>query len=89
MPLPFCERLKRPPKQISDIGIFDVYEGEEIGQGKKSLQSKLTYSSNATFTEAELQKISNDIIKSVKNSIQQHAWTRFFHFGSLFIFYFS
>ena len=54
-------------EQISDIGIFDVYEGDEIGHGKKSIAVKIQLTpSDATFTEAELQKISNDIIKSVE-----------------------
>ncbi len=53
--------------QISDIGIFDVYEGAEIGHGKKSIAVKVQLTpDDATFTEAELQKISNDIIKSAE-----------------------
>ena len=53
--------------QISDIGIFDVYKGDEIGQGKKSIAVKVQLTpDDATFTEAELQKISDDIIKSAE-----------------------
>ena len=54
-------------EKISDIGIFDVYEGDEIGHGKKSIAVKIQLTpTDATFTEAELQKISDDIIKSVE-----------------------
>ena len=50
---------------ISEISIFDVYEGSEIENGKKSIAVKVHLTpDHSTFTETELQKISNDIIKS-------------------------
>jgi phenylalanyl-tRNA synthetase beta chain len=53
--------------KISDIGIFDVYEGAEIGDGKKSIAVKIQLTPDeATFTEAELQQISADIVASVE-----------------------
>ena len=53
--------------KISDIGIFDVYNGSEIGDGKKSIAVKIQLTPDeATFTEAELQQISADIVASVE-----------------------
>ena len=52
---------------ISNIGIFDVYEGAEIGHGKKSIAVKVQLTpGDATFTETQLQKISNDIISAAE-----------------------
>ena len=52
--------------QISDIGIFDVYDGAEIGDRKKSIAVKVQLTPlDATFTEAQLQQISADIVASV------------------------
>ena len=53
---------------ISDVGIFDIYKGAEIADGKKSIAVKVQLTpDNSTFTEVELQKISDDIVKSVEN----------------------
>ena len=53
--------------RMSNISIFDVYEGAEIETGKKSIAVKIQLTpGEATFTEAEIQKISADIILSVK-----------------------
>ena len=53
--------------RMSNISIFDVYEGAEIEPGKKSIAVKIKLTpGEATFTEAEIQKISADIILSVK-----------------------
>ena len=53
--------------QISDIGIFDVYDGAEIGDRKKSIAVKVQLTPlDATFTEAQLQQISADIVASVE-----------------------
>ena len=53
--------------KMSNISIFDVYEGAELEPGKKSIAVKIQLTpGEATFTEAEIQKISTEIIASVE-----------------------
>ncbi len=54
-------------EHITDISVFDIYAGAEIGEAKKSIAVKIHLTpKDTTFNEAELQKISGDIIASVE-----------------------
>jgi phenylalanyl-tRNA synthetase beta chain len=49
---------------LSDIAVFDVYQGENIEAGKKSVAVTITLSpSKATLTDDEIDQISNSVIK--------------------------
>ena len=49
---------------LSDIAVFDVYQGENIEAGKKSVAVTITLSpSKATLTDDEIDRISNSVIK--------------------------
>ena len=51
---------------VSDITLFDVYQGENIEQGKKSVALTVTLQpKDATFTEEELKQISDNIIATI------------------------
>ena len=53
---------------ISNIKIFDVYKGENIPQGQKSIAISVTIqSSEKTLNENDLENINNLIIKTVEN----------------------
>ena len=53
---------------ISNIKVFDVYEGENIPENKKSLAISVTIqSSQKTLNDADLENINNLIIKTVEN----------------------
>ncbi len=53
---------------ISNIKIFDVYEGENIPENQKSIAISVTIqSSEKTLNENDLEKINNLIIKTVEN----------------------
>ena len=55
---------------IKDIKIFDVYEGENIPSGKKSIALKVTIQSDhKTLNENDLTDISNKIVNSVEEKI--------------------
>ena len=52
---------------IQDVKTFDVYEGENIPKGKKSVAINVTLQSeNKTFSEKDLDQISKTIIETVK-----------------------
>ena len=53
---------------ISNIKVFDVYEGENIPQDKKSIAISVTIqSSEKTLNDSDLENINNLIIKTVEN----------------------
>src|SRR5687768_14917688 len=53
-------------KTLTDVRLFDVYRGEQIGRGKKSLAYSLTYQSDKTMTDAEAAAIRNKIVKRLE-----------------------
>ncbi len=53
---------------ISNVKVFDVYEGENIPENQKSIAISLTIqSSEKTLTDNDLEKINNLIIETVEN----------------------
>jgi len=52
---------------LVDVTLFDLYRGEQIGAGKKSLAYRLTYQApDRTLTDAEAAKIRERIVKKLK-----------------------
>jgi len=50
-------------KLIADVRLFDIYRGEQIGSGKKSLAYSIVYqASDRTLTDKEVSKIRSKII---------------------------
>ncbi|HET9907253.1 MAG TPA: phenylalanine--tRNA ligase subunit beta [Anaerolineales bacterium] len=56
-------------KTVTDVHLFDVYRGEQIGAGKKSLAYSLTYQSDKTMTDAEAASIRTKIVKRLEHEI--------------------
>ena len=55
-------------KLISNIKVFDVYEGENIPENQKSIAINVTIqSSEKTLNDSDLENINNSIIKTVEN----------------------
>ena len=53
---------------ISNIKVFDIYEGENIPKNQKSIAISLTIqSSEKTLNDSDLDNINNSIIKTVEN----------------------
>ena len=53
---------------ISNIKVFDVYEGENIPENQKSIAINVTIQSlEKTLKDSDLEKINNLIIKTVEN----------------------
>jgi phenylalanyl-tRNA synthetase beta chain len=49
---------------LTDMQVFDLYEGANIGDGKKSVAVSITLTpTKATLTEEEIEKISAEIVK--------------------------
>jgi phenylalanyl-tRNA synthetase beta chain len=55
---------------LTDVQLFDVYHGEQIGTGKKSLAYTLTYQGvEKTVADADVEKLRNKIIRSVETQL--------------------
>ena len=53
---------------ISNVKVFDVYEGENIPENQKSIAISVTIQSNEkTLNDNDLEKINNLIIETVEN----------------------
>ena len=53
---------------ISNIKVFDVYEGDNIPENQKSIAISVTIqSSERTLNDNDLEQINNLIIKTVEN----------------------
>jgi len=56
-------------KTVTHVRLFDVYRGDQIGAGKKSLAYSLTYQSDKTMTDAEAAAIRTRIVKRLENEV--------------------
>jgi phenylalanyl-tRNA synthetase beta chain len=58
---------------LIDVGIFDVYEGEHIEPGKKSVALNLSYQSNeATLTDEQLNQSVDEILSHLQTEFSAH-----------------
>ena len=62
---------KAGSRLIRNIEIFDIYEGERIGEGKKSVALRITYqASDHTLKDEEITKVHNQILDALKNKLK-------------------
>jgi phenylalanyl-tRNA synthetase beta chain len=58
---------------VTEVELFDVYRGEQIGPGKKSLAYSLTYQSlDHTLTDQELVQTRQRIIRRLEQELGAH-----------------
>jgi phenylalanyl-tRNA synthetase beta chain len=48
---------------LVSVQVFDLFKGDQIGTGKKSLAYRLTYQADRTLTDAEVAKVREKIVK--------------------------
>jgi len=54
---------------IQDVDLFDMYEGQELPQGKKNLAFHIIYqASNRTLIDEEIDKIHNQIVRKMNKN---------------------
>jgi phenylalanyl-tRNA synthetase beta chain len=57
-------------KTVTNVRLFDVYRGEQLGAGKKSLAYSLTYQApDRTLTDDEVAKVRKKIVKRLEREI--------------------
>ena len=66
-----AEIRKNSPRELTDVRLFDIYVGKEIGMGRKSLAYSLTYRSlERTLTDEEVNVMHESIKESLKNGLK-------------------
>ncbi|MDK1081857.1 MAG: phenylalanine--tRNA ligase subunit beta [Anaerolineae bacterium] len=56
-------------KVITNVKLFDLYHGEQVGAGKKSLAYSLTYQADKTLTDKEAEAIRNKIVRRLEKEL--------------------
>jgi phenylalanyl-tRNA synthetase beta chain len=57
-------------KAVTEVRLFDVYRGQQVGDGKKSLAYSLTYQAeDRTLTDDEAAKIRQRIIRKLEQEL--------------------
>ena len=57
-------------KLLADVRLFDVYQGEQIGAGKKSLAYTLTFQAeDRTLTDQEVAKVQSKIVSRLEKEL--------------------
>jgi phenylalanyl-tRNA synthetase beta chain len=55
---------------VTDVRLFDVYRGNQIGTGKKSLAYSLTYQNpERTLTDKDAAKLRNKIVQRLAREL--------------------
>jgi len=58
---------------LADVQLFDVYHGDQIGEGKKSLAYNLVYQHpERTLTDDEVRKVRESILYRLENELDAH-----------------
>ncbi len=61
---------KASGKMIESVQLFDVYEGEQIPEGKKSVAYSAVYrASDRSLTGEEVQKVFDKVVKNLENQL--------------------
>ncbi|MFN2146044.1 MAG: phenylalanine--tRNA ligase subunit beta, partial [Anaerolineales bacterium] len=62
--------LQTGGKALTEVRLFDVYQGEQIGKGKKSLAYSLTYQAeDRTLTDKEVAKLRSKIVGRLEREL--------------------
>lgn len=56
-------------KMVTSVRLFDVFRGEQIGAGKKSLAYSLTYQADKTLTDEEVAALRNKIVRRLAQEL--------------------
>ena len=70
LPAKRIEDIIRGFSLVSQISLFDVYQGEQVFQGKKSLAFSVRYQSpERTLTDKEVDKVQGKILTKLESDL--------------------
>ena len=62
------EMVKAGGKLLKDVSVFDVYQGEQVEDGKKSIAFGLRFGANRTLKDKEVDRSVDSIVKSLNTN---------------------
>jgi phenylalanyl-tRNA synthetase beta chain len=55
---------------VESVKLFDVYKGEQVPEGKKSIAYALVYrAENRTLTDGDVNKVHDKIVRTLENKL--------------------
>ncbi|MDP2736786.1 MAG: phenylalanine--tRNA ligase subunit beta, partial [bacterium] len=64
------KEIKNFSDLIVQVGLFDVYQGGKLGQGKKNLAFHIIYQANKTLTSAEVDEVQGKLVKHLEKELE-------------------
>ena len=56
---------------VTDVEVFDVYTGEHVAQGSKSIALRVTFQSDdKTLTDKEINEVYEKLLNALKQELQ-------------------
>lgn len=55
---------------IKEVELFDVYQGDKIGKGKKNLAFHVVYQADRTLTSDEVDKVQKELVKKLEEKFE-------------------
>ena len=55
---------------VKQVDLFDVYAGDKLGKGKKSLAFHIVYQADKTLTSEEVDKLQAELIKRLEKRFE-------------------
>ena len=57
--------IRKNAKQLESVSIFDMYKGEQVPEGKKSLSYKLVLRKDGSMTDEEADAVVAKVLKAL------------------------
>lgn len=64
------EEIEKYHEYIKEIELFDTYEGDKVGEGKKNLAFHIVYQAGRTMTADEVDKLQQGLIKRMEEKFE-------------------
>ena len=65
----YKDEIEKACKAVTDVQLFDIYRGEQIGSGKKSMAFNVVFTPREeAFTTEMIEGYVNKILKSLENA---------------------
>lgn len=62
--------IRKACKQVGDVELFDIYRGEQVGEGKKSMAFKISFvPTDKALTPKDLDRFMNKILGNLKHKL--------------------
>ena len=61
--------MARPARSLDDVSVFDVYTGEQVGEGRRSLALALSFRAlERTLTDEDIEPVRAKIVAALERA---------------------